>query len=77
MQVSKITYLFVADFGGKYATYSVNWRLKKPVLRWGNSLSRCHFIPEATSPVRVVIKNKNKSRPLQLIVNSKPLLFSR
>ncbi len=27
----------------------------------GNSLSRRNFIPEATSPVRVVIKNKNKA----------------
>ncbi len=31
--------------------------------RWrgGNSLSRRHFIPETTSPVRFVIKNKNKA----------------
>jgi hypothetical protein len=27
MQVSKIIYLFVADFGIEYATYIVNWRL--------------------------------------------------
>ncbi len=27
----------------------------------GNSLSQRHFIPEATSPVRVVIKSKNKA----------------
>ncbi len=27
MQVSKITYLFMADFGVEYATYLVNWRL--------------------------------------------------
>jgi hypothetical protein len=25
MQVLKITYLFVADFGFEYATYIVNW----------------------------------------------------
>jgi hypothetical protein len=27
MQVSKTIYLFVVDFGVKYATYIVNWRL--------------------------------------------------
>ncbi len=60
MQVSKITYLFVADFGIKYATYIVNWRLKKPVAR-GNSLSQRHLIPKATSPMRDVNKKKNKA----------------
>ncbi len=33
MQVSKITHLFVADFGVEYATHIVNWKLYKPVAR--------------------------------------------
>jgi hypothetical protein len=40
----------------------------------GNSLHRIHT-PEATSPVRVVIKNKNKADHSSS--NSKPLLFFR
>ncbi len=40
-------------------------------LRWH------HFIVEATSSVRDVNKEQEQSRPLQLIVISKPLLFSR
>ncbi len=47
----------MADFGVEYATYIVNWRLYEG----GNFLSRRHFITEATSPVRYVIKNKNKA----------------
>jgi hypothetical protein len=76
IQVSKIPYLFMVSCEFKYATYIAN-QLYKSLWRGGNSLSRRHFIPETTSPVRVVIKNKNKADHSTLIVNSKPLLFSR
>jgi hypothetical protein len=63
MQVSKITYLFKADFGVEYATYMYSeLEVIKACGEGGNSLSRRHFIPEETSPVRVVNKNKNKNK---------------
>ncbi len=39
-----------------------------------NPLSRHHFIPEASSPWRVVIKQE-QSRPLQNTVDSKPFVI--
>ncbi len=43
----------------------------------GISLSRRHLIAETTFRVRSVKKEQEQSGPLQLIVNNKPLLFSR
>jgi hypothetical protein len=55
LQVSKNTYLIVASFEIKYATYTVQYgRLEviKACGEGGFSFSRPHFIAEATSPMR-------------------------
>jgi hypothetical protein len=71
---TKSTYLFPVICEIKYAAYMVN----SHYISCGggeNFLSQCHFIPEATSLWRVVIKNKNKADQLQHTVDSKPFVI--
>jgi hypothetical protein len=58
--VSKSTYLFPVSCEIKYAAYIVNSHYIR-CGEGGDFLSGSHFIPEATSPARVVIKNKTKA----------------
>ena len=60
IQVSKTNYLFPVSCEIKYAAYIVNSHYIS-CGEGGNFLSQHHFIPEATSPLRVMIKNKNKA----------------
>ncbi len=76
IQVSKSTYLFMVSCEIKYATYIANQHYK--------SLWRGGELPQSASlHSRVNIscescdQEQEQSRPFQLIVNSKPLLFSR
>jgi hypothetical protein len=75
IQVSKSTYLFVVSCEIKYATYIANQHYK--------SLWQGGELPQSASlHSRVNIscesrdQEQEKSRPIQLIVNSEPLLFS-
>ncbi len=74
--LSKSTYLLPVSCEIKYSAYIVNSHYIS-CGEGGNFLSQRHFIPEATSPQRVMIKNKNKADPSSTQWTLSPLLFSR
>jgi hypothetical protein len=72
IQVSKIIYLFVADFGIEYGGYTSLWQGGELP-----QLASLHYRGNVSCERREQEQEQEQSRPLQLIVNSKPLLSSR